>query len=377
MSHEQSVPSDYAGPVPTQRNPAPWKGAGTPPPRMPSDWLEPTSGDSQPVTEPEHDDVVVIVDDEPKSPACLTGPRPRPRFKGRLLVKNGDSPQVKVEAPRNASMAEHRVMILDTWKRSGLTAGDFAPLVGVSKHTLYAWKSKFEEDGPAGLMERRRGSNKGSRLSELTKRAILMMKQDHPDWGVDRISDLLLRSQLLAASPAAVAKVLHEDGFVCVQHSNRPHKGQVRYFEAKNPNSMWQTDLFTFVLKRQNQRVYLVAFMDDNSRFIVTYGLHASQSTALVLETFRAGIVSYGSPAEVLTDNGSQYVTWRGKSQFQLECQKRGIKQTVSSPRHPQTLGKIERFWGSLWRECLESAVFADLGDARIRIGHYIDHYNF
>ena len=57
--------------------------------------------------------------------------------------------------------------------------------------------------------------------------------------------------------------------------------------------------------------------------------------------------------------------------------EKRGIRQVVSRPRHPQTLGKIERFWGSLWRECLETAVFADLADARRRLGHYVDHFNF
>jgi transposase InsO family protein len=37
----------------------------------------------------------------------------------------------------------------------------------------------------------------------------------------------------------------------------------------------------------------------------------------------------------------------------------------VAAPRRPQTLGKIERFWGTLWRECIESALFLDLGDAR------------
>jgi hypothetical protein len=131
------------------------------------------------------------------------------------------------------------------------------------------------------------------------------------------------------------------------------------------------------MLKRQNRRVYLVAFMDDHSRFIVGYGLHASQSSALVLEVLRAAITSYGTPQEILTDNGSQYVTWRGKSAFTKELEKRGIKQVVASPRRPQTLGKVERFWGTLWRECLESAVFADLGDAQRRIGWFIDHYNF
>jgi hypothetical protein len=40
-------------------------------------------------------------------------------------------------------------------------------------------------------------------------------------------------------------------------------------------------------------------------------------------------------------------------------------------------LGKIERFRGSLGRECVEAAVFADLGDARRRLGLFVDHYNF
>ena len=88
-------------------------------------------------------------------------------------------------------------------------------------------------------------------------------------------------------------------------------------------------------------------------------------------------IASYGTPAEILTDNGSQYITWRGKSAFAKELEKRGIRQVVARPRQPQTLGKIERSGGRLWRECLETAVFLDLGDARQRIGHFIDHYNF
>ena len=203
-----------------------------------------------------------------------------------------------------------------------------------------------------------------------------MLKTTHPDWGCQRISDMLLRGPALPASAGAVARVLHEAGYQMDEEPTRPHPPQVRSFERAKPNQLWQTDLFTFVLKRQNRRVYLTAFMDDHSRFITGYGLHASQSSALVLEVLRAAIAAYGLPAEILTDNGSQYVTWRGKSQFTRELEKRGIKQIVARPRRPQTLGKIERFWGSLWRECVESAVFLDLADARQRIGLYIDYYN-
>jgi transposase InsO family protein len=298
----------------------------------------------------------------------------RPAAKG---VKHGRRLALPQEAPREPPTAQQRLLILDTWQRSGLPAGDFATLVGVSKHTLYVWKQRFEEQGPAGLMDQPRGGPKGSRLPELTKRTILMLKKSNPEWGCQRISDMLVRGPALPASPSAVAHVLHEAGYQLEETPTRPHADKVRSFERATPNQLWQTDLFTFILKRQNRRVYLVAFMDDHSRFITGYGLYASQSSALVLEVLRAAIGAYGSPQEILTDNGSQYITWRGKSAFSRELEKRGIKQIVAKPQRPQTLGKVERFWGTLWRECLETAVFLDLEDARRRIGHFIDYYNF
>jgi transposase InsO family protein len=319
--------------------------------------------------------------DRPDPAPALPNPPPQqqpPRLpplsgrgrRGRRLV-------AKPSTPATPLTAEQRLLLLDTWQRSGLPAGDFAALVGLSKHTLYAWKKKFDTQGPAGLMDQPRGGPAGSRLPELTRRTILMLKQSNPDWGCQRISDMLLRGPALPARAAAVARVLHEAGYELEEVPTRPHPDKVRHFERARPNQLWQTDLFTFVLKRQNRRVYLVAFLDDHSRFVVGYGLHASQSTALVLEVLRAALTSHGAPSEILTDNGSQYVTWRGKSAFAKELEKRGIQQIVAAPRHPQTLGKIERFWGTLWRECVESAVFIDLGDAQRRIGLFIDHYNF
>jgi transposase InsO family protein len=284
---------------------------------------------------------------------------------------------VKPDEVRLAFSPHERLLILDTWQRSGLPAGDFAPLVGISKHTLYLWKKRFSQHGPAGLAEHPRGVTTGSKLPEVTKRTIVMLKELHPDWGCQRLSDELLRGPALAASPTAVARVLHEAGYQLEERRTRPHPEKVQRFERAKPNQMWQTDLFTFVLKRQNRRLYLVGFLDDHSRFMVGYGLHASASSALVLEVLRAAIASYGAPAEILTDNGPQYVTWRGKSQFSKELEQQGIRQVVSRPKHPQTLGKIERFWGTLWRGCLQTAVFLDLEDARRRIGLFIDHYNF
>ena len=190
---------------------------------------------------------------------------------------------------------------------------------------------------------------------------------------------MLHRSAGFAASSGAILRVLREEGYETQPVPTHPHPPAVHRFERARPNQLWQTDLFTFLLKRETERprVYLVAFMDDNSRYIVGYGLHATSSGAMVREVFEAAIANYGAPEEVLTDNGTQYRTWRGKSAFTELCERRGIKHVVARPRHPQTLGKIERFWGSLWRDCAQAAIFKDLVDARRRIGLYIDYYNF
>ena len=53
--------------------------------------------------------------------------------RGRRLVKPAAS----------SLMPQQPLSLLGTWRHSGLPAGEFAPLVGVSKHTLYAWHRKF------------------------------------------------------------------------------------------------------------------------------------------------------------------------------------------------------------------------------------------
>ncbi len=293
----------------------------------------------------------------------------RPR-RGRRLTK-------KASPSRRHLSGEQRLLALDTWQRSGLPAKDFAPLLGVSPHSLYKWRQLLIDEGPARLLAKPGRKRVGSALPIATRRAIQLLKETHPEWGCQRISDELSRGPALAASPGAVTRALKDAGYELEERKTRPHRDRVRRFEREAPHDLWQTDLFTFVLKRQNRRVYLVAFLDDHSRFLVSLSLGTTQTTGLVLEALRSGLTNYGLPKEVLTDNGAQYVTWRGKSAFSKECEKRGIRQIVARPRRPQTLGKIERFWGTLWRELLEVAVFVDLADARRRIEHYVAHYNF
>jgi Homeodomain-like domain-containing protein len=78
-------------------------------------------------------------------------PRPRAVPRGKNL------PLMQPLQNRRGTYSPHqRILLLDTWQRSGLPAKDFADLIGISKHTLYKWKQLFEKLGPEGLLEQPR-----------------------------------------------------------------------------------------------------------------------------------------------------------------------------------------------------------------------------
>ena len=150
----------------------------------------------------------------------------------------------------------------------------------------------------------------------------------------------------------------------------------VQRFERAEPNQLWQSDLFTFLLSR-HERIYVAAFLDDHSRYLVSLAMAHHQRSVLVLEALSRGIADYGAPREILTDQGRQYTAWRGSTEFEAELKRHGIAHVKSRPHHPQTCGKIERFWKTLWEELLSRTVFADFEDCQRRVALYIQHYNF
>lgn len=139
---------------------------------------------------------------------------------------------------------------------------------------------------------------------------------------------------------------------------------------------LWQSDITSFVLTRHSQRVYLTVYMDDHSRYIVAWSLQLRQKSDLVMDSLLMGIQRFGKPQEVLTDQGRQYFSWRGKSDFQKLLDREGIRHVVARSHHPQTLGKCERFWETVGQEFWERVKPQELEDTRERLGHFIAHYN-
>src|SRR5262245_32250574 len=103
-------------------NPTPCTPA-SPAPQRPPGFIRRQATDS-----PTRDDAPVA---EPSTPA-------NPPLAGR--GKRSPRTLTPPAEPAPVLLPEQRLLLLDTWIRSGLPAADFADLVGISKHSLYAWQ---------------------------------------------------------------------------------------------------------------------------------------------------------------------------------------------------------------------------------------------
>jgi len=293
----------------------------------------------------------------------------------RRKRKEAVSPAVGVKRPAKGKRFPVEVKLLAARaKEAGLNRAEVSQLVGASQHSIDKWYQVYRDHGADALI--RQASHPSTRkVCETLQMRIEEFRRANPEMGVRRISDELRRNEGLKVSPETVRRVVNDAGIGKAPPPSKPREPQVRRFERKIPNALWQIDIFTFELKRMF-RVYLVGIIDDHSRYIVSHGLFRQQTADAVMEVVRGGIGQWGAPREILSDNGRQFVAWRGKTKFQKVLRRQGVQHVRSAPHHPMTLGKIERFWRTIWEEFLEDAVFASFADASQRLAHWIAYYN-
>jgi len=268
---------------------------------------------------------------------------------------------------------DERLRAIQLHLQEGFTLELVAQEMDVSYAAVAKWLQRYRRLGEEGLKDHRFGP-RPARMPEPVRDKILELKQEDPSRGIKRISQLLKRVFFLKASSETVRQTLHRENLIESPPKPRRNLVRPRFFERATPNQMWQTDIFTFRLG--GRYAYLIGFMDDYSRFLVGADLFRSQTAENVLEVFRTAMGEYNPPKEMLTDNGRQYTSWRGTSRFEAELKKDGIAHFKSRPHHPMTLGKIERFWETIWTEFLSRAQFESFESARERIRLWIKYYN-
>jgi len=283
---------------------------------------------------------------------------------------------------------EQRRAAVEAFHKAGETITDFARVWGVSREVLSRWLKRYREEGPKALEPKRRtrsvragtSSRVGKRIAQPIRDLIARTKERFPTFGLLKVRQFLLRFHAVKVSTGGVKRVLREAGVPAappLEKKVRRAPPAVRFFERAKPMELWQSDITSFVIGRHRERAYLTVFLDDCSRYVVSFALHLQQKSELVIEALKDGIARFGKPREILTDQGRQYFAWRGKSELQKLLRLEGIQHVVARSHHPQTVGKCERLWETVKQELLDRVELKDVTDGRLRLAHYFAHYNF
>ena len=245
---------------------------------------------------------------------------------------------------------------------------------GIGRTNAYKLLERFRLHGTAGLAERsRKPLHSPRRVCDETEAAVVALRQRHPAWGGRKIARKLKDNHAIA--PSTVTGILRRNGIELGRFGGGP-KAFTR-FEHAAPNDLWQMD-FKGHVPMQAGRLHPLTVLDDHSRDALVIGACDNETAETVKTRLISTFRRYGLPRRMAMDNGSPWGD-RGGQPFTILTVwliETGIAITHSSPCHPQTLGKDERFHRSLKAEALSGPPFAGLERAQKALDDWRMVYN-
>jgi transposase InsO family protein len=230
----------------------------------------------------------------------------------------------------------------------GSNISEWCRRLEVSRQTAHKWRARFRELGAAGLDDESRApDHPHGKTDETVERVVVELRHRLAGEGLDHgpasIADRL-RAEGVVLSDATVWRILRRHGEITPQPRKRPRSSWLR-FERDRPNECWAGD-DTHYLLAGGREVRVINIVDDHSRLNVdSLAVDACRSPE-IWACFTRAAMRHGIPAEFLNDNGRAWVSAEDFAPvlFARNLERSGVRQIRTSPYHPQTNGKVERF---------------------------------
>lgn len=261
-----------------------------------------------------------------------------------------------------------------TRRRSGWPAQRTLAALGVSRSSYHRWLRTAAWTKPPG--DRVVQPVRVYEALPEEKAATLAYARAHPELRHRELAWRMVDEDVACLSPSTVYRVLKGASLVCGWR-RREKRYRTEAEKAQRSDERWASDLM--YVKVGRRQFYLVAFMDEYSRYIVHHELLMSMDGATVsleaqaaLETLKRGEDGrpLGSP-EIRSDNGSGYIS----KEFRDVLGEWGLTHQRIQPHCPEQNGLMERANRTL-REALEGEELTDLFQAREVIGRIVRRYN-
>ena len=251
----------------------------------------------------------------------------------------------------------------------------------VSRAWIYKMLTRFGEGGYQALTPRsRRPRSCSHQLDAKVQKLIVKLRRELTaaghDAGPQTIHYHLAKQVADLPSVATVWRVLKRKGLITPQPHKRPRSSFVR-FEAQLPNETWQADATPWQLA-DGTSVEILNLLDDCSRVALASNCFLTVKAPDVVRVFYSASNRFGLPASLLTDNGRIFTARSigAKVLLESELERLGIVFKHSTPYHPQTCGKVERFHQTVKRFLAKQPPATSLAELQFQLDAFCDYYN-
>jgi len=207
-------------------------------------------------------------------------------------------------------------------------------------------------------------------LTDDEKRAIVEYHDRHPLEGYRCLTFMMLDDDVVAVSPASVYRVLKAAGRLD-RRGWSPSKKGTGFVQPLEAHEHWHVDIS--YLNITGTFYYLCSILDGYSRAIAHWEIREAMKELDVETIVQRALEKYpGVTPRIISDNGPQFIA----KEFKHFIRQGGLTHVRTSPYYPQSNGKLERWHGSLKRECVRPAAPASVEEARAKVADYVKYYN-
>lgn len=266
----------------------------------------------------------------------------------------------------------------------GRSQSEVAREYGVSQSWISRLVGRYRREGEVAFQPRsRRPHTSPARLAQTTIDLIIELREKLASKGLDNgaytIAWHLHHHHGAVVSPASIHRHLCAAGLIEAQPQKRPKSSYIR-FAAQQPNERWQAD-FTHWWLADGTHTEILCWVDDHARYAISVSAHRRVTGPIVLATFRKAFAAHGIPASTLTDNGMVFTTRLaggkgGRNAFENELHRLGVTQINSTPNHPTTCGKVERFHQTLKKWLTGQPRATTVIELQTQLDAFVDEYN-
>lgn len=257
---------------------------------------------------------------------------------------------------------DQRLQFIAALRDSDDSFAELCRRFGISRKTGYKWAGRYDELGPAGLVDEPRTSQRHPHATAVTLvAAIVLARKEHPTWGPKKLRAWLAERQpdVTWPAPSTVGDMLKRHGLI------RPRRHRARVPPAPGPldpclrpNDVWCADFKGHFALGDGTRCHPLTITDGCSRYLVRCEALSSPTGAPVQQRFEQAFREFGLPRKLRTDNGPPFASMSvgGLSALSIWWIKLGIEPERIEPGQPQQNGRHERMHRTLKDEATKPA---------------------